>query len=110
MGSGTRDAGPASPQAEKAEKRYYSKKESKPDIESQELFPTLGGSKQAPQQQRAKQKPKGSAWKTEDDADQDDAEAEGVGLEEAADEKGEAADDSKAAEESAEAAPDEAAD
>jgi hypothetical protein len=103
------DAGPESPQAEKPEKRYGPKRESKPDIESQELFPTLGGSTTAGSKQ-AKQKPKGSAWKTKDDADQDDAEAEGVGPEEAADEKGEAADDSKAADESAEAAPDEAAD
>merc|ERR1719499_2927853 len=38
------DAGPASPQVDKAEKRSHQKKEYKPDIESQELFPTLGGS------------------------------------------------------------------
>merc|ERR1719215_458855 len=95
------ETGPSSPQAEKPEKRYGSKKESKPDIESQELFPTLGGSAPAGSKQ-AKQKPKGSAWKTEDDADQDEAEADGAG-EEAADEKGDAADDGKAADGSAEA-------
>ena len=67
----------------------------------------MGGSTTAGSKQ-AKQKPKGSAWKTEDDADQD--EAEGAGPEAVADDKGEEADDSKAADESADAAPDEAAD
>jgi len=92
------DAGPASHQVDKSEKKANQKKELKPDIESQQMFPTLGGSATAGSKQ-AKQKPKGSAWKTAADANQDEAEAEGAGPDEAADDKDEAADDSKAADE-----------